>query len=111
MQLQSKREDFEKIGLQLVAISYDSKEILKSFATKQKIGYLLLSDPDSNVIDAYGIRNNEAKANAKLNGVPHPGTFLIDQKGRIQAKLGHEGYRERHTPEELLIAAKALKAK
>ncbi len=90
----------------MVAISYDSTEILKAFAGKREITFPLLSDEESRVIDAYMIRNKEA--GSRIEGVPHPGTILIDQKGIIRAKLGHEGYRKRHEPEELIKAAKAL---
>jgi peroxiredoxin len=42
-------------------------------------------------------------------GVPNPGTFILDQEGVIRAKLFLEGYRERHTMEALINAAKTIK--
>ena len=91
----------------MVAISYDSVDVLKTFANKRKITFPLLSDKDSIVINAYKIRNE--KASARIEGVPHPGTVLIDQDGVVRAKLGHEGYKERHGSKELIDAAKTLK--
>ena len=89
----------------MVAISYDSVQILKRFADKSAIKYPLLSDEGSKTIDAYGIWNKEAPE--RWNGIPHPGTFILDQKGVIRAKLFLENYRERSAPEAV---AKALKA-
>jgi peroxiredoxin len=41
--------------------------------------------------------------------VPNPGTFILDREGVIRAKLFLEGYRERHTTEALIEAAKTIK--
>ncbi len=67
----------------------------------------LLSDPDSKTIDAYNVRNEAAKG--RLEGVPRPGTFVLDGGGVIRAKLFLEGFRDRHTTEALLKAAAAVK--
>jgi peroxiredoxin len=67
----------------------------------------LLSDPGSKTIEAYHIRNESAKG--KAEGVPNPGTFILDQAGVIRAKLFLEGYRDRHTTDALIEAAKAVK--
>ena len=98
--------EITKLGLQVVAISYDSVEVLEKFGKKAEISYPLLSDSKSEVIDRYKIRNREA--NERINGVPHPGTFLIDREGKIRAKLGREGYRKRHDAQELIDEAKKL---
>ena len=105
--MQSNLSEIEKAGVQVVAISYESVDILKKFASKRKITFPLLSDKDSKVIDAYKVRNE--KANSRIEGVPHPGTVLIDKEGVVRAKLGHEGYKARHASKELVEAAKKLK--
>ena len=71
-----------------------------------KITFPLLSDPGSKTIEAYHVRNEAAKG--KAEGVPNPGTFILDQEGVIRAKLFLEGYRERHKTEELVKAAKSV---
>ena len=91
----------------MVGISYDSVDILQKFATKQKIRFPLLSDPEHQTIADYGLTNKEAKG--KLNGVPYPGTILLDSKGVIRGKAFFEGYRERHGPDELLKIAEGIK--
>lgn len=103
MELQSNLAAFKKAGIQPVAISYDSVSVLKRFAKDRKISFPLLADSGSKVIDAYKIRNPRGRG--RLNGVPHPGTFIIGQDGRIIAKLAHDGYRERHSSREIIKAA------
>jgi len=90
-----------------VAISYDSEAILKRFAAKSAITFPLLSDAGSKTIDAYGIRNKEAPE--RWDGIPHPGTFIIDQQGIIRAKIFRESYKERHSSAELIQALKDLR--
>lgn len=104
VQLQEGLKEIEATGGRVVAISYDSIQILKRFGDKSAITFPLLSDAGSKTIDAYGIRNKEAPE--RWNGIPHPGTFILDRKGIIRAKLFLENYRERHPAEAV---AKALK--
>lgn len=102
VQLQSDLAEVEAKGAQLVAISYDSPEILKRFAAKKSITYPLLSDTGSKTIDAYGIRNKEATG--RTDGIPYPGTYVIGTDGVIRVKLFLEGYEERHSTAALLKA-------
>lgn len=97
----------EEAGIQVVGISYDDPAILKKFSDKSKITFPLLSDPESRTIEAYHIRNEAAKG--KAEGVPHPGTFIVDRDGVIRAKLFLEGFRDRHTTAALIEAGKAVK--
>lgn len=90
-----------------MAISYDSVEVLSKFAAEMKITFPLLSDSDSMVITSFGILNKEASG--RTAGIPHPGTYLIDSKGVIRAKLFLDGYKQRHTTDALIEAAADLK--
>ncbi len=96
----------EEAGVQVVGLSYDEQAVLKRFSDKAKIGFPMLSDPESKTIEAYHIRNEAAKG--KAEGVPNPGTFILDQNGVIRAKLFLDGYRDRHTTDALIEAAKAV---
>jgi peroxiredoxin len=107
VQLQRDLKSIEEAGIQLVGISYDEPAALKRFADQMKISFPLLSDRGSKMIDAYHIRNEAAKGRAA--GVPNPGTFILDREGVIRAKLFLEGYRQRHTTEALIEAAKSIK--
>jgi peroxiredoxin len=81
--------------------------VLKRALSKHQITFPLLSDEGSKTIDAYGIRNPEGTG--RFAGIPHPTTFIVDEKGIIRAKLFHEGYKERHTSEELIQAVKQIR--
>jgi peroxiredoxin Q/BCP len=105
--LQKGLKSLEDKQIRVVAISYDPVEVLAKFAEKHKITFPLLSDPDSKVIKDYGLLNKEAKG--KTEGIPYPGTVLIDRDGVIRAKLFFDGYRERHAAEDILKAAAEIK--
>jgi len=105
VQLQKDLKQIKATGTQLVGISYDSTATLGEFAKKQKISFPLLSDKDSKVIDAFGVRNEEARGRG--NGIPHPATFVIDKHGKIRAKLPGT-VRRRHDTQRLLQAIKEI---
>lgn len=107
--MQSDLKKFDQAGVEVVSVSYDSVEKLKAFAEKRSITYLLLSDEGSKTIDAYGIRNKEIKPGTRQDGIPYPGTYLVDKTGTIRAKFFLEGYAERINDEEILKEAAKLK--
>jgi peroxiredoxin len=104
--LQRDLKSIEGAGIHVVGISYDQPAVLKRFSDKAKITFPLLSDPDSKTIEDFHIRNESAKG--KAQGVPNPGTFILDKKGVIRAKLFLEGFRDRHTTDVFIKAAKAV---
>ena len=91
---------FEKQGLKFAAISYDSEEILKFFSDRHNITYPLVADPDSRIIQAYGVLNAEATGMQK--GFARPGYFFIDRNGVIKEKFFEAKYRERLTGNGLI---------
>ena len=107
VQLQKELKSLKDAGVVVVGISYDPVEVLGKFATQQKIEFPLLSDPDHKTIEAYGLLNKEAKG--KSEGVPYPGTMILDKDGVIRAKLFFDGFAARHKPEEIVKAAKEIK--
>jgi peroxiredoxin Q/BCP len=107
VQLQRDLKSIQDAGVQVVGISYDDTKVLKTFSDRMKIAFPLLSDADSKTIEVYHIRNETARG--KAEGIPHPGTFIVDQKGVIRSKLFLEGYRVRHSTEALVKAAQAVK--
>ena len=102
--LNKNREEFARRGVNLVALSYDSVDVLKAFADKQGIGYTLASDQDSKVIDAFGIRNKDHDKGTSGYGIPHPGIMVFDATCTLVAKYAEEGYRKRPPIEDVLAA-------
>jgi hypothetical protein len=93
--------DIRKLGYGVAALSYDSPEALAHFARRKDLRFPLLSDPESKVIDAFGIRNT-AIAEGFAKGTPRPGLFLLNAKGRVEGKYFEEDYRERITVSSIL---------
>jgi hypothetical protein len=98
--LQSTVPRFEREGVKFAAISYDSEEILKYFSGRHGIEYPMLADPDSKMIQAYGVLNVEATGMQK--GFARPGYFFIDSTGIIREKFFEAKYRERVTGNSLI---------
>ena len=127
MELQSRLEELRTQGLGVVAISYDSEEVLADFSQRRGITFPLLSDDDSSVITAFGILNTVAAegvgpnrddpdvvadvakyvslfgANPMIVGTPHPGTFMLDATGRVTSRFFEEFYRERNTTANVML--------
>ena len=70
--------EIEKRGYGLAALSYDSPEILAAFTAKRQIAYTLLSDPKSEVIDRYKLRDPQYPPGNRAYGVPRPIIFILD---------------------------------
>ena len=95
MELQSVLPALTENQVAVYAISYDPVDALAKFAGKYAITYPLLSDADSAVIRRLGIYNEEA--GEQVQGIPHPGVFVLDAQGMIEAKHFYDSYRERET--------------
>ncbi len=106
VELEAGREAVESTGGRIVAVSYDAPATNAAAVAKLKLTYPLLSDEGSRAIDAFGIRNHEAKG--KGAGIPHPTIFVVDRTGTIRAKLARENYRERPESAEIAAAFEAL---
>jgi peroxiredoxin len=83
-------------------LSYDTPQALKAFTAKRNISYVLLSDPKSDVIDRYGLRDPAYPPGNLAYGVPRPIIFFIDREGIIKGKLYEESFRNR-PPLKLVI--------
>jgi len=90
-------------GLGLAAISYDSPAVLKTFSDRQKIGFPLLSDPQSKTIREYGILNEQAAKDTPAYGVPYPGVYILDARGIVTAKYFESDYKERDSTGLVLL--------
>ena len=95
VQLQKDINKLAKRNIQIVGISYDAVDKLAKFSKQKKISFRLLSDPKGNAIRAYGVLNKQI---LKEYGFPAaiPGTFIVDNKQVIRAKLFFKNYRKRH---------------
>ena len=91
-----------KRGYKLAGISYDKPEVLKTFIERRNLTYTLLSDPKSEVIDRYKLRDPQYPPGNFAYSVPRPIIFILDRNGVIKAKLYEDTYTKR-PPTPLVI--------
>jgi peroxiredoxin len=96
--------EIEKRGFRVAILTYDTPDVLKGFSTRRSITYPLLSDPNSEVIDAYGLRDPQYPPGHRAHGVPRPLILVLDRAGMIRAKLYEDSYKVR--PSVAAIIAK-----
>ena len=76
-------EEFTKLGVPVIGISKDSVKSHQNFIAKQNLPFLLLSDPDRQAIEAYGVWQ-EKKLYGKVSFGVVRTTFVIDEHGVIE---------------------------
>jgi peroxiredoxin Q/BCP len=87
-------QDFDQAGATVVGISSDGEASHEAFARKQRLNYLLLSDPGGQVRRAYGI----PKTMGVLDG---RATFVIDRAGVVRMAYAAQLVAEGHTKRAL----------
>ena len=108
MQLTEIRDQIEAMGISVVALTYDSVELLKTVQEDQDIQFTLLHDEDVSHVNALGVRNLDYEPGHRVYGIPYPGIFLVDPNGVIKAKFAEERYQDRPPFEDVLEAAAQL---
>ena len=78
--------EFQKRGVEVIGISKDSVASHVKFAEKYSLPFILLSDPDREAIEAYGVWQ-EKKLYGKLSFGIIRTTFIIDEQGIIEAVM------------------------
>ncbi len=73
---------FEEKGAVIVGISRDSVESHRKFAEKHGLPFLLLSDPERQVLEKWGVWQEKTSYGKKTMGVVRT-TYLIDENGTI----------------------------
>ena len=76
-------EDFKAMDTAVIGISKDSALSHQKFAQKYDLPFILLSDPELQAIQAYGVWQ-EKKLYGKVSMGVVRSTFVIDEQGRIE---------------------------
>ena len=79
-------EEFEKQNVVVIGISKDSAASHQKFAQKYQLPFILLSDPQLQAIQAYGV-GQEKKLYGKVSMGVVRSTYLIDEKGMIEKAM------------------------
>ena len=132
MELQGRLIELTTAGIGIAAISYDSENTLALFAERRGITFPLLSDDESAAIKEYGILNtvvgeglgpraddpdvvadihryvaaevfDSPQLRRMISGTPFPGTFMLDDNGRVTSRFFEEFYRERASAATVML--------
>ena len=106
MELQESLAEYERHGIAVFAVSYDSVDVLSGFAAKYGIQFPLLADEGSVVIRRLGMLNERLAEHQGFYGMPvrddqwgvtYPGTFILDEQGIVVERRFADSYRVRPT--------------
>lgn len=75
-------EEFREKGIEVLGVSLDDAASHRKFAAKYDLPFTLLTDPEHEVADLYGVYGEKQFMGKKYMGVSRT-TFLIDEEGRI----------------------------
>lgn len=73
---------FRRLKVPVLGISPDKPESLRKFQQKYDLPFLLLSDPDHRVAEAYGVWKEKVRFGKRVMGIERT-TFILDEEGRI----------------------------
>ena len=78
--------EFRKLGVTVIGISKDSTASHQKFAEKHSLPFILLSDPERQAIEAYGVWQEKKNYGKVSMGVVRS-TFIIDENGIIEKTM------------------------
>lgn len=79
-------EEFQKRNAVVIGVSRDSSASHQKFAEKHSLPFLILSDPELTVLQAYGVWQ-EKKLYGKVSMGIVRSTYIIDETGRIEKAM------------------------
>jgi peroxiredoxin len=103
------RADVAKRGYGLAGLSYDKPATLGGFAKAKALGFTLLSDEGSRMIDALALRDPQYAKVAFANGVPRATILVLGRDGTVKAKHVSSDYTIRPTNADILAMIDGLK--
>ncbi|MBU6448676.1 MAG: peroxiredoxin [Rhodospirillales bacterium] len=97
--------DFSGLSVTVIGVSKDKMKALEKFAEKFDLEFPLASDPEAEVINAYGAWQEKSMYGKKYMGIERS-TVLVDAKGKV-AKIWPKVKIEGHA-DDVLKAVRAL---
>lgn len=77
------RKEIEGKNAVIIGISKDTASAHKKFAEKYELGFTLLANPETDVIDSYGVWQEKKMCGKTCMGTVRT-TFIIDEKGCVE---------------------------
>jgi peroxiredoxin len=96
-------------GYPIVGLSYDEPGKLATFAADEGIGYALVSDRGSKMIDALGLRDPQYEEGSYAWGVPRASILVLGTDGTVKAKYVAADYRSRPSNEDVVAMIDGVK--
>jgi peroxiredoxin Q/BCP len=78
------QKDFAKLGVRVFGVSPDSTASHQKFATSYGLNFELLSDPDHELAEKYGVWALKKNYGREYYGIVRS-TFIVDDKGKVRA--------------------------
>lgn len=91
----------EDLGWNIVVVSYDHPARIQKFLKEYHFEYPFLADTTSEIIKAFGLRNQSYVKGTVYYGVAHPATYIIGKDGVVVEKFFNENVAERPSVAEL----------
>ena len=98
--MQTRLNDIRALDGDVLAVSVDPIDKSHQIAEAYGLDYPLLSDPDLELIDAFGLRHPGASVIG--DDIARPATFILDRNGQIVWRELTENWRIRTAPDRLL---------
>ncbi len=76
-------DEIEALGAAVIGVSRDSKASHQKFAEKYSLPFILLSDPEREAIEPYGVWQEKKMCGKVGMGIVRT-TFIIDKNGNIE---------------------------
>jgi len=76
-------QDFKEAGVEVIGISPDSEKSHSKFIDKYELPFTLLSDPDHQVSEAFGVWGVKKSFGREYEGI-YRTTFVIGSEGKIK---------------------------
>ncbi|MFC0308969.1 thioredoxin-dependent thiol peroxidase [Gallibacterium trehalosifermentans] len=81
--IRDSQAEWQALNVNVLGISPDQPSKLAQFAQKKELNFTLLSDPDHQVADAFGVWGEKKFMGRTFDGI-HRISFLIDEQGVIE---------------------------
>ena len=94
---------FVKVGAQVIGVSVDPPEMHATFASKYKLPFTLVTDPDGSAAAAMGV-------NTVLGFLKGRATFVLDKNGKIVHRFDSRINMTRHVAESLEVVKSLVQA-
>ncbi|GAB1660153.1 thioredoxin-dependent thiol peroxidase [Mannheimia haemolytica] len=93
--LRDSKSELDELNVVVLGISTDLPKKLAQFVEKKALNFTLLSDPDHQVAEAFGVWGEKKFMGKTYDGI-HRISFLIDEQGGVEQVFGKFKTGEHH---------------